>query len=330
MSAPLRAGVIGLGMMGRNHVRVVQEMEGVDLVAVADAFGDRFGAARGVPLCETLDELLAHRLDLCVVAVPTEDHEPVGLALAEAGVHALIEKPLANDIAGATRLADAFEAAGLVGCVGHIERYNPALQSLRQRLEGGELGEIFQIATRRQGPFPARIRDVGVVKDLATHDFDLTAWVAESRFTSVAARATHRVGRDHEDMVSAVGTLANGAVTNHLVNWLTPFKERVTVVTGERGCFVADTLLADLTFHENGDIATQWDTISRFRGVAEGDMHRYAIPKPEPLLVELSNFRDAVLGDASADLVTMRDGLAVVAVAEAAIRSAANGTVETL
>ena len=84
--------------------------------------------------------------------------------------------------------ADAFEARGLVGAVGHIERYNPALQSLRARLENGELGDVYQVVTRRQGPFPARIADVGVVMDLATHDIDLTAWVTGSDYACVSAR----------------------------------------------------------------------------------------------------------------------------------------------
>ena len=100
-------------------------------------------------------------------------------------MHALIEKPLAPVVAAARRLVDAFEAAGLVAGVGHIERYNPALQSLRSRLEAGELGDVYQIVTRRQGPFPHRIADVGVVKDLATHDIDLTAWVTGQPYTSV-------------------------------------------------------------------------------------------------------------------------------------------------
>ena len=122
----------------------------------------------------------------------------------------------------------------MVGAVGHIERYNPALQSLRERMANGDLGDIYQIATRRQGPFPARIADVGVVKDLATHDIDLTAWLAQSEYVSVAAQVALRSGRPHEDMVAATGKLANGTITNHLVNWLSPMKERVTVVTGEK------------------------------------------------------------------------------------------------
>jgi UDP-N-acetylglucosamine 3-dehydrogenase len=317
----LRAGLVGLGMMGRHHARVLRDLDGVDLVAVADPNGDPHGVAGASPRLDSVRELIAQGLDYCVVAVPTAYHEQVGLALAEAGVHALVEKPLAPDVASARRLADAFSSRGLVGAVGHIERYNPALQSLRSRLEYGELGSIYQVVTRRQGPFPNRIADVGVVKDLATHDIDLSAWVTAQRFTSVSARTAHKSGREHEDLVVVVGQLSDGTVTNHLVNWLSPMKERVTIVTGERGCFVADTLTADLTFHANASVPTEWDAIRAFRGVSEGDMIRYAIPKPEPLRTEHEQFRDAVLGRET-DVVTMHQGVAIVAVAEAVLASA--------
>jgi predicted dehydrogenase len=322
--ANLRAGLIGLGMMGRHHARVLSSLPGVDLVAVADAAGDPHKVAGSRPLLGSVEELIAVGIDYCLVAVPTAFHEPVGMALAEAGVHAMIEKPLAQNIEGAQRLADAFAAKGLVGAVGHIERYNPALQQARARIESGELGQVFQITTRRQGPFPARIADVGVVKDLATHDIDLTAWVAQQPYQAVSARTAHRSGRPHEDLVAITGILADGTVTNHLVNWLSPLKERVTIITGEKGAFVADTLTADLTFYANGLIATTWDDVARFRGVSEGDVLRFAIAKPEPLRVEHENFRDAILGK-EADIVTMEQGLRTVVVAEAAIESARTG-----
>ncbi|MBC7290167.1 MAG: gfo/Idh/MocA family oxidoreductase, partial [Actinotalea sp.] len=188
-----------------------------------------------------------------------------------------------------------------------------------------ELGDVYQVATRRQGPFPARIADVGVVKDLATHDIDLTAWVTQSAFTSVAAQTAHRSGREHEDLVAVVGRLAGGAVTSHLVNWLSPMKERMTVVTGEKGAFVADTLTADLTFFANGTIENPWEELHTFRGVSEGDIVRYALVKKEPLRTEHEAFRDAVLGQ-EADVVTMEQGLATVRVAAAVLESAATGT----
>jgi len=327
--ANLRAGLIGLGMMGRHHARVLASLEGVELIGVADADGDPHTVAGGRPLVQSIEMLIALGLDYCTVAVPTIYHEQIGLALAEAGVHAMIEKPLAQDTPSARRLAEAFASKGLVGAVGHIERYNPTLQSARARLEAGELGKVYQVTTRRQGPFPARIADVGVVKDLATHDIDLTAWVTQQPFVSVAARTAFKSGRQHEDLVAVTGQLADGTVTNHLVNWLSPLKERVTIITGERGAFVADTLSADLTFYANGSVKVTRDDIAQFRGVSEGDVIRYAIAKPEPLRVEHENFRDAVLGK-EARIVTMDEGLATLAVAEAMIQSANTGVTVTI
>lgn len=320
MSGALRAGVIGLGMMGRHHARVLRSLEGVDLVGVADALGDQHDVAQGVPVFRSVAELVSGGIDMAVVAVPTAMHEAVGVELAAAGVHALIEKPVAVDGPAARRLVAAFDRAGLVGAVGHIERYNPALQALRQRLDAGELGDVYQIVTRRQGPFPARIADVGVVKDLATHDIDSTSWIARSPFAHIGALAGTKSGRPHEDLVTVTGRLADGTMTSHLVNWLTPFKERLMIVTGDRGTFVADTLTADLTFHENGTVRTEWAQVAAFRGVTEGASTRFAIAKREPLVVEHEAFRDAVLGRPS-DIVTLRDGLRTVLVAEAVLES---------
>jgi len=324
MAADLRAGLIGLGMMGRHHARVLRSLAGVQLVAVADPSGDAHGVAGGLVVGDSVQHLIDAGVDYAVVAVPTSEHEAVGLALAEAGIHAMLEKPLAPTAESAARLAKAFADKGLVGAVGHIERFNPALRSLRARLEQGALGEIYQISTRRQGPFPARIADVGVVKDLATHDIDLTAWVAQSPYRSVSAHVAVKSGREHEDLVAVAGLLEGGIVTSHLVNWLSPFKERVTVVTGELGAFLADTLTADLTFYANGTSETTWESLAGFRGVSEGDTVRYALGKREPLLVEHEAFRDAVLGGGHG-VVTMEEGLVTVRVAEAILESAASG-----
>jgi predicted dehydrogenase len=325
----LRAGLVGLGMMGRHHARILRGLDGVRLVAAADPAGDPHGALGDVPLVSTVEQLLEYDLDYVIVACPTAHHEPVGLLLAEAGIPAMIEKPLAHSAEAAARLVEAFDRRGLAAAVGHIERYNPALQSLRSRLEAGDLGDVFQVATRRQGPFPNRITDVGVVKDLATHDLDLTAWVTGSAYRSVSARTVHKSGRAYEDLVTVLAELDSGVIANHLVNWLSPLKERVSIVTGERGCFVADTLSADLTFFANGSTVTEWDAVSAFRGVSEGDMTRYAIPKREPLLVEHEAFRDAVEGKPSASVVTLSQGLRTVLVAEAVLRSSESGTTVT-
>lgn len=318
--AALRVGVVGLGVMGSHHARVVRELDGVELAGVVETAPER-AASIDAPVYRSVAELIEAGVDAAVVAVPTTLHESTALELADAGVHALVEKPIAADLDEARRMADAFRRNGLVGAVGHIERFNPALQNLRSRVEAGELGSVYQIATRRQGPFPIRIADVGVIKDLATHDIDLTSWLAQSPFRAVHANTSRRSGRPHEDMVAFNGRLDDGIITNHLVNWLSPMKERITVVTGERGAFVADTLSGDLTYYENGTDATEWDAVSNFRGVAEGSVIRFALKKREPLRIEHEAFRDAIL-HGRPGIVTMDEGLTTLAVAEAVMRSA--------
>ncbi len=329
MAANLRAGLIGIGMMGRHHARVLGSLEGVDLVGIMDPGGDKWNVAGGRPVFDTVEQLLELKPDYCMIATPTAFHLETGLKLAEAGVHAIIEKPLARDVVSSQQLVDAFAKAGLVGAVGHIERYNPALQQARQRIADGQLGRVIQVATRRQGPFPARIADVGVVKDLATHDIDLTAWVVQSPYKLVSAQSYNLSGREYEDLIAITGQLESGIVTNHLVNWLSPLKERLTVITGETGTFIADTLTADLTYYANGTVETTWGSLAQFKGVSEGDIVKYAFSKPEPLRREHENFRDAVLGLES-DIVTLEQGLNTVRVAEAAIESANTGQTVSL
>ena len=206
--------------------------------------------------------------------------------MAEANVHCLIEKPVANSVAEAIEIEEMFQAKCLIGAVGHIERFNPALLELRSRLRANFLGSLFQISTRRQGPFPARIGDVGVVKDLATHDIDLTMWVSDQKYLELEGSTAKRANRPHEDLFVAIGELTNNIITSHIVNWLTPFKERMTIVHGEVGVLVADTLNSDITFYANGSVNNTWDQIAAFRGVSEGDVTRFAINRREPLVAE--------------------------------------------
>jgi UDP-N-acetylglucosamine 3-dehydrogenase len=306
MSGALRAGLIGLGIMGRNHARVLQSLPDVELVAAVDRHGQPYDASSRIDVLHTVRELIDRGIDFCVVATPTRTHQVLGLELAEAGVPTLIEKPLAHSCEAAQSIVEAFARNGVFGCVGHIERFNPALQNMRYRLVRGELGRLYQVVTRRRGPFPVRITDTGVILDLATHDIDLTAWVTNSAYRCVSARVAHRSGRAHEDLVSAVAELSSGIVVTHLADWLSTFKDRITTVTGELGCFVADTLTTDLRFYRNGQ------------------MIRYAILKSEPLLAELSHFVAAVRGE-SAELATLQEGLETVRVAEALLESAATG-----
>lgn len=321
MTAVLRAGLVGAGMMGRHHARVLRELDGVNLVAVADPAGDPHRAAVGVPLLEDVQELIDCRIDIAIVATPTRFHAEAAIALADAGVHTLVEKPIAQDSAEGREVGRRFRERGLVGVVGHVERFNPALQQLRLRLGAGDAGSVYQIATRRQSTYPGRIGDVGVAKDLGTHDVDLTAWVARASYRSVSAQTAFKSGRSFEDMIAVTGRLDNGIIANHLVNWLSPMKERVTVVTGERGTFIADTATGDLTFHANGTVNLEWESVSSFRGVTEGDITRFAFAKREPLRAEIEAFLQAIEGQET-ELSTMEDAVHTLEVVEAIVESA--------
>ena len=316
----LRAALVGLGIMGVNHARVLSNLDGVELVAVADPQGDVRGMLPNQEILKSVDEVIAKKVDYCVIAAPTAYHEEISSKLIDAGIHVLIEKPIAHTFESATRIAKNAKAKGVVGAVGHIERFNSALQQARTRILNGDLGEIYQISTRRLGPFPSRIADVGVVMDLATHDIDLTSWISNSRYKNVSAQSATRSGRVHEDLVAVVAQLKNGIVVNHLVNWLSPLKERKTIITGEKGTYVVDTLTSDLTFYANGTINVSQQQIAHFKGVTQGDIQIYAFDKPEPLLLEHQSFRDAVLG-LDSQIVTLDIGTLTVEVAEAIIKS---------
>jgi UDP-N-acetylglucosamine 3-dehydrogenase len=327
MATGLRAAVIGLGMMGRHHARVLQSIDGVEFAGAVDPLGDRYGVVRDRHLVfPAFAELVAHGMpDFAVIAVPTEEHVCTVREAADAGVHVLVEKPLAATYLQAAEIIDICARARVRGAVGHIERFNPALLELRRRALDGQLGELFLIATERTGPFPSRVKDVGVVKDLATHDLDLVQWLGGAPVEMVAAQTSHRIGRGHEDLVLATGRLSTAVTFNCVVDWLTPTKTRRTRILGERGMLVADTLTADLTFFENGDVRSEWDAQQQLKGVSEGLAIRYPLNRREPLLVEIEAFLAHIRGDEDAPVVSLHDGSAVVRFAEAVLESAERG-----
>jgi hypothetical protein len=308
--------------MGQNHARILSSLEGVDLVAVSDPQGDKGKVLPDHQILSSIEEVILKGVDYCVVSAPTAFHEEISLKLIRAGIHILIEKPIAHNLDSALRIERAAQDQGIVGAVGHIERYNAALQQARKKIQAGELGDIYQISTRRIGPFPSRISDVGVVMDLATHDIDLTSWITGSDYKVISAHSAFRSGRSNEDLIAIVAKLESGIIVNHSVNWLSPLKERKIIITGEKGTYVVDTLTSDLTFYANGTTTVSQDQIAHFKGVSQGDIRVFAFDKPEPLRLEHENFRDAVLGK-SDSIVTLSEGTRTVRVASAVLESAA-------
>ena len=315
----LKVGLVGLGIMGRNHARVLSHLDGVELLGIVDPVKptDLYPSFNFFEL----SELLAKKPDYCVISAPTGFHKDIAIQILDAGVNCLIEKPVSLDLDSAFEIKKIADKNSLVVGVGHIERYNSAVKQLRQRLMNGDLGNIYQISTRRQGPFPSRISDVGVVRDLGTHDIDLTMWLTNSKFKSVSAHATKRSEREFEDLVSVTGRLKNEVIVNMLVNWLSPLKERNLLVTGEKGAFVVDTLSSDLTYFSNGNFQVTQSELSHFVGVSQGDVISYAFEKPEPLLVEHQNFRDHLIGKQS-EIVTLEEGIETVRVSDMILESA--------
>ncbi len=321
----LRVGLIGLGSMGRNHLRILGTIPGARLVAVADPDISALDAATAGTDAQAFAEpmaLLAEAdLDAVVIASPTTTHVTLALAAIERGVAALVEKPLAATPDEAGALADAARLAGVPLQVGHVERFNPAVLELGRLLhEGRWLSTVYAITSRRAGPFPARIRDVGVTVDLATHDVDILSWIAGERPVRVVAQTAQRIHAEHEDLLFGLMSFPSGTVAMLDVDWLTPAKRRQLTVVGEEGMFELDYLTQRLTFTRGSDM-TNPRLIGGYAPTFAGDEVELPVPNAEPLAAEI----DAFLGVVRAGgrpIVDGDDGHWAVVLAHALLKSA--------
>jgi len=317
----LRAGVVGVGSMGSNHARVYREIDGVELVAVADPDAERLrlASAGGVSDYRDFRRMLAEeRLDLVSVAVPTGLHLEVALAAIERRTAVLVEKPIAAGVEEGWRLVEAAREADVLLMVGHVERFNPAVQELKRRLDAGDLGRVYQVHARRVGPFPQRTRDVGVVRDLATHDIDVMRYLVGSGVERLYAEIEQKISTEHEDTLVGVIRFASGVVGVLDVNWLTPVKVRELTVLGERGMFAVDYLSQELRFHAKDEGAP---TPAAARPPID-----ISVEKKEPLRAELEAFVEAVARELPSP-VAPADALAAVEVAEKLVESGRTGRV---
>jgi predicted dehydrogenase len=316
--------------MGRNHLRVLSGLEGATLAAVCDQ--DPQAVAASAKQYHVLgygswEEMVGReRLDAVVVAVPTRFHHQVVLGALDSGIHVLVEKPIATNLEEARELVSRADRAGLVLAVGHVERFNPAVRELQKRLGAGEIGRLFQVQARRQGPFPARIRDVGVVIDLATHDLDVMSHIAGSQVNRVYAETERRIHTEHEDILNALLKFESGMLGVLQVNWLTPTKIRELSVLGEKGLFICNYLTQELTYFRNADVKPGGAGALHPYGVSEGDMRRYPVAQSEPLQLELESFLHAVGGNGPIE-VDGEAGLRALHLALALIESATSSRV---
>ncbi len=324
MNRPVRAAVIGLGSFGKNHCRVYADLPNVELVAVCDTNKELFENVRRNGAKEYTDhkEMLKNeQLDLVSLVVPTKLHHKIALDVLNAKVNLLVEKPIASTLEEARDIINTAKANKVKLTVGHIERFNPAIIELKKRIKAGDLGKIYRVIVSRLGPFPERIRDVGVVIDLAVHDLDILRYLTDSEVDYLYARTEKRIHTAHEDILSAILTLNNKIICTLNIDWLTPAKIRLLRIVGEKGMFVADYLSQALFLHENAAaMSTNFDYADIMRGISVGRKVNFDIQKAEPLQAELSHFVDCVMNDKE-PLVSGEDGMKALELAMDLINS---------
>ena len=324
-TAPLRVALAGLGSMGRNHLRVIAAHPECRLVAVGDPDPAMLGAATRQTGATGWGDAVAManeaEIDALVIAAPTTAHVVLALAAIERGIPVLVEKPLAATPAEALGIVRAARAAGVPVQVGHVERYNPAVLELGRLLQARWLTTVYSIASRRAGPFPARVRDVGVTVDLATHDVDMLCWIAGERPTRVYAELAKRKHASHEDLLFGLLHFPSGAAGMLDVNWLTPAKRRQLVVVGEEGMFELDYLTQRLTFTRS-DLAHP-ELLGGFAPSFSGDVAEIPVETHEPLAAQLDAFVRAVR-TGERPYVDGEDGAWAVVMATALLDAAAS------
>jgi predicted dehydrogenase len=299
--ASLRIGVIGAGIMGSNHARVLADLPEATLVGIVDPLAEHRKRAVDMVGCRayaTLDELIAEGVDAVTIAAPTHLHHEIALTCIARDIHVLVEKPIASSVEEGNDIVAAAKRAGVTLMVGHVERFNPAVAAIKQAISGED---ILSIGITRVGPFPPRMSNVGVVIDLAVHDIDLIRWFTESDIIDVQPQLSSAVA-EREDIALLQFRTASGVLAHINTNWLTPFKARnVTVAT--RGKYVM------------GDLLTRQVTeCFGFKPDGSYSMRHLPVGYDEPLRSELIAFLRAVRGGA-APAVTGDEGVASLEIA---------------
>jgi UDP-N-acetylglucosamine 3-dehydrogenase len=281
MKKEQRVGVIGVGAMGTHHARIYSDMAGVELVGVTDInerAAAEVAAEYNTAAFADCERLLKSDLDAVSIAVPTSLHKEIALKAANQGVHMLIEKPIAESLNSADAIIAAVKRENLKLMIGHIERFNPAILKLKELISAGELGQVLSISCRRVGPFPPRIRDVGIIIDLAVHDIDAISYLYGERAQNVYAIGgnSFHIKEDYATITLLYGDNKSGAVET---NWLTPRKIRELRVTATGGVAHADYLEQSIEIYKGGAVMD------------------VRIEKREPLKNELEHFMHVIAND---------------------------------
>lgn len=296
----INVALIGLGAMGRNHYRILKQFQGrVNICALCDAVEPE---GFEEPFYKDVDTLLEEiRPDAAFIITPTFLHKEIALKCIKHNVDVFIEKPVASTVEDAKIIGDAIDAKGLKSCVGHVERFNPVVQALREELKDKE---IYSISITRVGPFPPRIADVGVLTDLSVHDIDLIRFITDRKILDKAIFKSRKIHNHHEDNAVLSFELEGETLAEITTNWLTPFKKRTIAVACKESYYEADLITQCLTeysgFHVNNSYVVR-------------DCH---IKKDEPLLKEVEAFIDFLEeGGERGSLATIEDSVITLEIA---------------
>jgi UDP-N-acetylglucosamine 3-dehydrogenase len=304
----LRVGVIGVGVMGSNHARVLAELPGVEFVGVADpdrAQAHSVAQALGCAEFPDFASLLEQDVEAVTIAAPTHVHHEIALACIARGIHVLVEKPIASTITEGRAIVAAARRAGVTLMVGHVERFNPAVQAIKDALRGED---ILSIAITRVGPFPPRMSNVGVVIDLAVHDIDLIRWFTDSEIIEVQPQLSSAVA-EREDIALLQFRTSSGVLAHINTNWLTPFKARDVQVATRRKYVMADLLTRQVT------------ECFGFQPDGAYSMRHLPVGHAEPLRAEIAAFVAAVRSGTT-PAVTGEEGVASLEIAMRCLRPA--------
>ncbi len=319
----MRVGVIGVGSMGQNHARVYSEI--ADLVGIADPDVKAGGPASNrfnVSYYTDSAHLLKEELDAVSVCVPTEHHVKVALAVIQAGLSLLVEKPLAPTVADAHRIVDAAKRAGVTLAVGHIERHNPAIAVVKRQLQEGQYGDLVTATARRVSSFPGRVRDIGVVMDLGVHEIDIVRYLVGAPVESVFALGGRKIHAAFEDHANILLRFQNGVHGFVEVNWLTPMKVRQLALTCLKNFVEVDYTEQSVTV--SSSTLGPLDPFNLYQIPLEHHTQKIHVRKEEPLRRELEDFLDAVKHKRP-PLVTGEDAAQTLRVAIAATDSHRTG-----
>lgn len=332
----IRIAVLGAGAWGSNHVRALVHEPRAALVAIADP--DPRARLRAAGLAPTArcvadaDEVIGDPdVDAIVIATPAITHATLALAALAAGKHVLVEKPLALDVADASRVAAAAAASGRVAMVGHLMVYHPAVVRLRQLLVDGAFGDLRYLHAIRANLGRLR-QDENVLWSLGPHDLSMLDFLLGQQPVSVAARGQSVLQPGIEDVVFLTLRYAGGEMAGIHLSWLHPRKERrLTLVGGHKMAEFDDVAPDKLRIYDKGyDRPPEFTQFAEYLTLRDGDVHVPHVAMEEPLRLELRHFLDCI-ERGTPPITDLASGVRVVEVLAAASRSlAADGAPMTL